>query len=88
MLSHLGYQEVITIPAWEYYIKLIKDIGIHPFSSQTLEEVKNLINNDHRLETSVRHLLTTNLRQINWTKDRRKDVQTLKNEIMEELEKM
>ena len=87
MLSHLGYQEVVTIPAWEYYLKLIKDIGIHSYSAQTLQEVKNLIKNDHRLATSVRHILTTNLRQMNFAKQRRKDVQTMKDKIMVELVK-
>lgn len=88
MLSHLGFQTVVTIPAWEYYLKLIKDLGIHSFSSQTLQEIKNLSKNDHRLATSVRYLLTTNLKQLNFAKARRDDVKNMKDKIMVELSKM
>jgi len=87
MLSHFDYQSIDIIPNRKYYTQLTKDLGILPRSSLTLEEVKNLTKKDDRLITAIHHVFQSNLNQLRWSRNRREDIQKMKDKIEEEISK-
>jgi hypothetical protein len=88
MRSHLDYQTLQVIPNRDYYNTLLKDLGILPINNLTIEEVRDLIQKDHRLITSIHYVLQANKSQFNWSRIRNKQIQEIKNKIKEELKKM
>ena len=62
-------------------------MGILPSNNLTIKEVQNLIKNDHRLITAIHHVLASNKAQLNWSQIRNKQIEKMKNKLIEELER-
>lgn len=88
MLGHQDYQTLLVIPNREYYNTLIKDLGILPNDSSSLEDIQNLTKTDHRLITAIHYMFVSNRAQFNWSRTRGKQIQEMKNKIKEELKKL
>jgi len=88
MLGHQDYQTLLVIPNREYYNTLIKDLGVLPNDSSSLEDIQNLTKTDHRLITAIHYMFVSNRAQFNWSRTRGKQIQEMKNKIKEELKKL
>ena len=84
IMANSEYENIVVQPSLSYYHDLLIDLGIPPYSSLTANEIRVLGQRDHRLGTSVQHLLEANLHFVERSNRLNHEIRKLKGEIKKE----